>query len=121
MNKKTKIQFIILSRAAIVMALGLLLFKYIPMQIWGDEILFDSSAHITIAIFILYTLWFFIDQKKSWHIPFFLFSFLVLAVVSMQRILDNAHNDIGLLGGLVISVSAIIYSQFSKFKRELSF
>lgn len=103
------------------MIVGLLLFKWIPMQIWGDNILFDASMHLTIAIFILYVIWFFIDQNKKWHLPFFVFSFLVLAIIAFQRIEDNAHNDIGLLAGLIISVSGILYSQFEKIEKNLKF
>lgn len=103
------------------MIVGLFLFKWVPMQIWGDNILFDASAHLTITIFLLYVLWFFVDQNKKFQIPFFLFCVLVLAIVSFQRIKDDAHNDVGLFGGLIISVSAIFYSQFDKFKKKLDF
>jgi hypothetical protein len=121
MTKHTVLQLGILFRAALIMVFGLFLFKFIPMNLWGENILFDASAHITITSFILYVIWFFIDQNQKWHIPFFVFAFLVLAVISLQRISNNAHNDIGLLGGLIISVSAILYSQFSKFKKNLKF
>lgn len=121
MTKHTKNQIKILTKAACVMFLGLLLLKWIPMEIWGDQILFDASMHLTIAIFILYIIWFFIDQNNKARQVFFVFSFLVLAIISFQRIHANAHNDIGLLAGLIISISAILYSQFDKFKKDIDF
>jgi hypothetical protein len=121
MTKRTKKQISILFKAFSVMFIGLFLFKWVPMQIWGENILFDASAHITIAIFILYVIWFFIDQNKKMHTPFFVFSFLVLAIISLQRVLIDAHNDIGLLAGLIISVSAILYSQFDFLKEKINF
>lgn len=121
MTKHTKNQIKILIKAACVIFLGLFLLKWIPMEIWGDHILFDASFHLSLAIFFLYVIWFFIDQNKKMRIPFFLFSFLVLSIISLQRIEANAHNDIGLLAGLIISVSAILYSQFDKFKKDIDF
>ena len=38
----------------LIMILGLILLKYIPMYIWGKNILFDASAHLTITFFIIY-------------------------------------------------------------------
>ena len=93
------------------MAVGIFFLKFIPMQVWGRQILFDASAHITIASFILYSLWFFIDQNTSWRVPFFLLSLLVLTVISFQRIEANAHNDTGLLLGLVISLLSIYIAE----------
>lgn len=121
MTKHTKKQIKILFKALCVMVIGLFLFKWIPMQIWGNDILFDASFHITATIFALYIIWFFIDQNKKWQTSFFVFCFLVLGIVSFQRISVNAHNDIGLLAGLIISVSAIIYSQFDKFEDKFKF
>jgi membrane-associated phospholipid phosphatase len=120
-TKRVKKQIIILLKAGIVMAFGLLIFKYIPMQIWGDDILFDASAHITGTIFVLYVFWFFIDQNEKWRIPFFFLSGVILAVVAFQRIEVNAHNDIGLLAGFIVSISAIIYSQYDKLKDRFEF
>lgn len=103
------------------MFVGLILFKLIPMQVFGDDIKFDASAHITITMFALYVVWFFIDQNKSWRTIYFVFSLVVLAIVSIQRILVDAHNDIGLLGGLIVSIAAIIYSQRKYFKNKFKF
>lgn len=107
--------------AGAVTAVGLLLFKYLPMRIWGRDILFDASGHIASAIFVLYVLWFFIDQNKQWRTPFFIFAAMVLIVISLQRLLDNAHNDIGLLLGLGLGVLAIGASQWTAIKKQLKF
>lgn len=114
-------QIAALVRAGSVMVVGLLLFKLLPMQIFGDDITFDASAHITITMFCLYVLWFYIDQNKSWRLPFLIFGLAVLTIVSLQRIMVNAHNDIGLLGGLLLSLAAIGYSQKDRLKNKLKF
>jgi NADH:ubiquinone oxidoreductase subunit 2 (subunit N) len=120
-HKRTRQQIKILVTAGLIMFLGLLVFKLIPMLIWGNDILFDASAHITIAIFVLYTLWFFIDQNQQWRIPYFIFSGLVLFIISIQRIMVSAHNDVGLLAGLIISLFAIYISQNKKINKKLEF
>ncbi len=107
--------------AGTVSAAGLLVFKYLPMSIWGRDILFDASGHVTIAIFALYVLWFFIDQNRRWHLPFFLFAAMVLTVISVQRIVDNAHNDVGLLLGLALGLFAVGASQWGTVKKRLKF
>lgn len=106
---------------AIIMTIGSILFKTIPMQIYGSDILFDASRHITIACFILYFIYFFIDQKKSWRIPYAVFCFFILTVISVQRIISNAHNDVGLLLGLIISVIAIAIPRWNEIKKEIKF
>lgn len=110
-----------LTKAGSVMFIGLLLFKLLPMGIFGKDIRFDASAHITITIFILYIIWFFIDQNKTWRNTFFIFSLVVLSIVSIQRILVDAHNDIGLLLGLCLSLVAIVSSQKKYFKNKFRF
>jgi hypothetical protein len=110
-----------LAKAASIMILGLLIFKLVPMEIFGRDIKFDASAHITTTIFCLYVLWFYIDQNKSWRTPYFILSLVIISIVSIQRIMINAHNDIGLLGGLVISFVAIVYSQKKYFKDKFKF
>ena len=97
--------------AALVIIVGLILFKFIPMSVFGKDILWDASSHISITILVLYTLWFFIDQNKSWRVPYFIFAFAVLAVISVHRMMVNAHNDIGLLAGLVLGVLAIFIAE----------
>lgn len=121
MNKKEKTQIKSIFQAGVIMFFGLILFKLIPMQIWGKDILFDSSAHITIACFVLYVVWFFIDQEYKWRTAFFIFCLLVLAIISFQRIYINAHNDIGLLGGLILSIIAIRYAEYPKIKGKIDF
>ncbi len=93
--------------AGALMLLGSILFKLIHMIRWGKDILFDASFHIMSAFFILYVLWFFVDQNKSWHNEYFLLCALILFIIAMQRVIANAHNDIGLLLGLVISLVSI--------------
>jgi heme O synthase-like polyprenyltransferase len=110
-----------LAIAAIIIIIGLFLLKYIPMQIWGDAILFDASAHISLAMFVLYILWFFIDQNKTWRIPFFVFSAIVLAIISLQRIITFAHNDTGLLLGLILGAVAIGASQWDEVRKKIEF
>ncbi len=107
--------------AGAVTAIGLLLFKYLPMSLWGRDILFDASGHIASAIFVLYVAWFFIDQNKSWRLPFFIFSAMVLIVISLQRIIDSAHNDIGLLLGLTLGLAAIGVSRWKTIKKRIKF
>lgn len=107
--------------AGAVTVVGLLLLKYLPMSIWGDQILFDASAHIAVAMFVLYVLWFFIDQNQSWRTPYFIVAGVVIIVISFQRLLDNAHNDIGLLLGFAVGLSAIGLSQWKTVKKRLKF
>ncbi|MEN9626427.1 MAG: hypothetical protein RL557_755 [archaeon] len=104
-----------------LMILGLFVFKWYPMSVYGKDILFDSSAHIVLASFVLYIIYFFIDQNKSWRMPFFLLAFSVLIVISFQRIYENAHNDIGLLLGFVIAVVSIALPNWNKIKKKIKF
>jgi hypothetical protein len=117
MKEKIKKIFIV----GIIISIGLILFKLLPMLIFGNDILFDASAHISIAIFVLYILWFFIDQNRSWRIPYFIFAFFVLTVISIQRIINNSHNDIGLLSGLVLGILGIGVAEWKKIKNKLDF
>jgi hypothetical protein len=110
-----------LTKAGSVMVLCLVLLKLLPMQLFGNNIEFDASAHITITMFFLYILWFFIDQNKSWRIIYFIFALMVLSIISLQRILVHAHNDIGLLLGLILSSIAIVYSQKKYFNDKFKF
>jgi hypothetical protein len=110
-----------LAIAAIIIVAGLFFLKYIPMRVWGYGILFDASAHISLAMFVLYFVWFFIDQNKSWRIPFFVFSLVVLSIISLQRILIFAHNDIGLLLGFLLGAVAIGASQWDVIRKRIEF
>ncbi|MBU0906747.1 MAG: phosphatase PAP2 family protein [Nanoarchaeota archaeon] len=107
--------------AAVVMAAGLIIFKFVPMSIFGRNILFDASMHLTVAMFVLYVFWYFIDQNKSWRVPYFIFGLAVITIISVQRVLVNAHNDIGLLAGFVLSVFAIIVSRWRYFHNKFEF
>ena len=105
----------------IFMLIGLFLFKWYPMLVYEENILFDSSAHIVFASFVLYILYFFIDQNKQWRIPFFIFSFFVLIVISFQRIYNNSHNDIGILIGFLISLISIAIPNWKIIKNKIDF
>lgn len=91
------------------------------MLLWGYDITFDASLHITSAIFVLFIGWYFIDQNKNWRIPYLIFSLVVLSIISTQRILVNAHNDVGLLLGLVVGVGSIMISNWKYFRKKLEF
>lgn len=121
MSKNTFKQVQALIKAGSVMIIGLIFFKLIPMQLFGDDITFDASAHITIAMLVLYFIWFWIDQNKSWRIPFFIFALVVLSIISIQRILMNAHDDFGLLAGFLLSLISIGYAQAKHFKNKFKF
>jgi hypothetical protein len=102
----------------ILMAIGLILFKYIPMQIYGDDILFDASMHMVVASSILYLLYLlFVDRNKDWRMPYIMFSCTVLFIIAVQRILDNQHNDIGLLMGLLVALFSIFIPRRKEIKK----
>lgn len=121
MNPKTKTQIRKIILAGILMAIGLILFKYIPMQIYGKNILFDASSHVVWTIFGLYIIWFFIDQNKSWRIPFFILSAALLIIISIQRIIAQKHNEIGILLGLAIAGISIAISHWKEIHRKIKF
>jgi membrane-associated phospholipid phosphatase len=121
MSKKIDIQIQSIIEAGLIMFFGLFFLKFIPMQIFGHDILFDASAHITTTMFFLYVVWFFIDQNRSWRTFYFSFAIVVLAIISIQRILVDAHNDVGLLAGFIISSIAILYGQRKRLKGKFKF
>jgi len=112
-NKITQVIY-----TAILMIIGSILFKTIPMDIFGPNILFDASRHIMVACFILYVLFLFI-KDKSWRIPYFILCFAILMIISIQRVISNAHNDVGLLLGFVLSLIAIIIPRWKEVKEHL--
>ena len=80
------------------------------MEIFGKEILFDASLHITLIVLTIYSFWLFIEKEKHKKI-LLLLTFLVAAAISFQRIYVGAHNLIGLLSGFFVSFLAIIVSE----------
>ena len=121
MNPHTKKQLLWLLWTAIIMAIGLIIFKYIPIYIYGKDILYDASSHIVWTSFGLYVIWFFIDQKKSWRIPYFIFAGAVLIIMGIQRIISKNHNELGVMLGLAIAVLAIIIPRWKEFKKGVKF
>lgn len=107
--------------AGLVIFAGLVILKYLPMQIWGKNILFDASGHLSSAIFVLYIIWFFIDQDVKWRLPYFIFCIMVLTIISLQRIIDNAHNDTGLLLGLILGITAIAIAERKNLRGKIDF
>lgn len=116
---KKQIKWIIMTW--IIIAIGLVLFKYLPMQIYGKEILFDASSHIVWTSFAIYVLWFFVDQNKSWKTPYFIFSAAVLIIMSIQRIITKQHNEVGIMLGFVVVGLAILIPRWKEFKKRLKF
>ncbi len=121
MNKRQITQIKEIALTGILMLIGILLLKILLMQIYGKNILFDASAHIIIASFLLYVGYCFIDENKSWRIPYFIFSLFVLVIISIQRILVHAYNDIGLLLGLPVSITSILIPKYNKIKNKFKF
>jgi len=104
-----------------IIAIGLGVFKFIPMEIYGNDILFDASAHIAISVFILFVGWHFIDQNNSWRIPYLIFSLAIVVVVAVQRIFADEHNYFGILLGLIISLFGIVAARRDYFKGKFRF
>ena len=121
MQKKEVEQIKKILVAGIVIAIGLIIFKYLPMFIFGKNILFDASSHVAWTIFLLYIVWFFIDQNKSWRIPYFILSIAILTIISIQRIVTNNHNLFGLLLGFLIGIFGIAISQYKIIRNKIKF
>ena len=121
MKKRVYLQIKKIILALIFMSIGLFLFKFYPISIYGKNILFDASTHIIIASLILYIFYFFIDQNKSWKIPYFIFCFTIITIIAIQRIISNAHNDIGILLGILISAISIIIPNWKEIKDKIIF
>lgn len=111
MNKTKK-----LLKAFLISVIGVIIFKYIPMQIWGQDILFDASSHVIWTIFGLYLIWEFIEKHKEMRLPYFIFSCSLITIISIQRIFVGAHNETGILLGLGIGLASIITAEgYKKF------
>jgi len=117
MNKQIKL----LIQTAILMIIGLVIFKYLPMYIWGEDILFDASSHIVWTSFGLYVIWFFIDQNKSWRIPYFIFTGAVLIIMAIQRVIAHQHNEVGIILGLCVAFFAIFIPRWKELGRKFKF
>lgn len=104
-----------------VAAVGLLLFKLAPMVMWGTMIEFDASFHVTAAILGMYVLWFFIDQNPRWRLPFITIATGVVLVVAIQRMLVDAHSDLGILLAIVIGVIAVGCAEWESINEKVSF
>lgn len=120
MNKiKEQIKKILISGIAIF--IGLLIFKNLPMLIWGPDILFDASRHVALTIWGFYVLWFFIDQNKKWRIPYFIFAAAVTIIMAIQRIIAKQHNEIGVLLGMAVGLSGIALAERKSLKGKFIF
>ncbi|MEX0930314.1 MAG: phosphatase PAP2 family protein [Candidatus Paceibacterota bacterium] len=103
------------------MVLGIGLFKYTPIALWGNGIQFDASLHVTTTIFFLYVIWYFIDQNKRWRVPFFIVSTGLVVVISVQRLFAEAHNEVGILLAFALSAVAITLSRPAYFRKHITF
>ena|SRR3989344_1318666 len=104
-----------------IMVIGLGLFKYLPMSIYGEDILFDASAHVVWTSFLLYVLWYFVDQSAKLRLPYFILSCAILIIVAVQRIVAGEHNEVGVLLGFAISIAAIVLSRWDYFRGKFDF
>lgn len=121
MNAHTRKQIIWVIETAILTLAGLVLFKYIPMMIFGNDILFDASSHVAWTSFGLYAVWFFVDQNKNLRIPYMLLASVILVLMAVQRIIVGEHNEIGILLGFFVAGMAIIIPRWKEFLRNLKF
>ncbi len=119
--RKTERQIIWIFLTGVIMLTGLILFKYIPMSIYGQNILFDASAHVVWTMFILYFGWFFIDQDKNMRIFYFIISVGILVIISIQRIIAHEHNEVGILLGFLVGSLGILIPRWKEFLRNLEF
>lgn len=102
-----------------IVIIGLVLFKFFPMVLYSEDILWDASAHISVTMLLMYVFWFFVDQSEELRIPYLLICAVILCIISFQRIMDNAHNDIGLLKGFFIGLIAILISSWDELKTKI--
>ncbi len=86
------------------MIIGILVFKTLPMYLYGDNILFDASRHIVVLSFGLYFLYYLIIQnKENWKLNYIIFSTGILCFMAVQRIIAGAHNEYGVLLGFAVA------------------
>ena len=117
----TKQQLIWISYTTILIIIGLIIFKYLPMYLFDKNILYDASSHVLFIILALYILWFFIDQKKSWRIPYFVFAGALIIIISIQRIIAQKHNEVGIVLALIIGAFSILIPRWKEFMRGVKF
>ncbi len=117
----TKQQLIWIAYTTVLMIVGLALFKYLPMYLFDSNILYDASYHVLFTILLLYILLFFIDQKKSWRIPYFIFSGALIIIVSLQRIIAQEHNEVGIILALLIGAISIVIPRWKEFMGGVKF
>jgi ABC-type iron transport system FetAB permease component len=117
-EENMKIQFKHLIYTAILMTIGTLVFKSLPMYLYGEDILFDASRHIIVLSFGLYFLYYlFIQNKESWKLNYVIFSSMILGVIAVQRILAVAHNEYGVLMGFAVAGFSIFLPLWLEGKR----
>lgn len=114
-----KIQIKHLIYTAILMTLGILVFKILPMYLFGEEILFDASRHVIILSFGLYFLYYLLIQgRENLKIPYFIFSSMILGVIAIQRIIAGEHNEYGILMGFAVGGVSVFAPLWNKLWRE---
>src|SRR3989344_1835741 len=121
MKFHTKKQLIWIFWTTIISGIGLGLFKYLPMYVYGKDILFDASSHMIWTSWGLYVIWFFVDQNKKLRIPYLIFSAVVLTIMGIQRIISHNHNEVGVMLGLGIAGIAIIIPRLKEFLKGVKF
>ncbi len=107
-ENKNNIKKIILT--ALFMLIFITLLKFLPIKDYGKNIQFDASLHLTITIFIIYSLWLFFKNERNSKL-FFILAIIAVALVSLQRILVQAHNAFGLLSAFLLSIISIILAE----------
>lgn len=120
-KQKRKDQILSLIICFMVMLVGIVTLKFIPERLFGADITFDASLHVTATIFILYTLYFFVDQNIVWRYIYVVGGIVLTAVIAIERIVAGAHDSYGVMLALGISLGGIILSRWSFFKKRLTF
>jgi len=106
-----------LGETIILMAVGLIIFKFIPELIWGDKILYDASLHLVFLSMILYIIYLTIEHTHLKHF-YFIFSAIIITAMGIQRIFQGAHNLAGLILGLVIAGISILIPRMKYHKNQ---
>ena len=113
MKQKTNI----LISTLLLMALGLILLKYLPMYFFGQNILFDASQHIVLLAFGLYFIYIFIENKPKIRIPYMILTAMLLTIIGIQRIIAKAHNEYGVLLGFLVAGISILIPRWKEVRR----